>query len=70
MFSDIYRNSTEKNREICQRAISELSKTENRIEKLLLVRFYCCFCLARSSRNGSLFLGLIALSQFILKIMS
>ena len=39
MFSDIDRNSTEKNREICQRAISELSKTENRIEKFLLVRF-------------------------------
>ena len=43
MFSDIYRNSTEKNREICQRAISELSKTEDRIEKLLLVPFLLLF---------------------------
>ena len=43
MFSDIYRNSTEKNWNIYERAISELSKTENRIEKLLLVRFLLLF---------------------------
>ena len=43
MFSDIYRKSTENNREVGQRAISELSKTENRIEKLLLVRFLLLF---------------------------
>ena len=70
MFSDIYRNSTKKNRKICERAISELSKTENRIQKLLLVCFNCCFCLARSSKNDSLFLGHIALSQLMLKIVS
>ena len=29
-----------KNRAICERAISELSKTENRIEQLLLVLFF------------------------------
>ena len=30
----------------------------------------CCFCLVRSTKNDSLFLGHIALSQPILKIMS
>ena len=42
MFSDIYRKAL-KNRKICERAISELSKSENRIEKLLLVRFLLLF---------------------------
>ena len=46
MFSDIYRDSTEKNRKICERDIPELSKTENRIEKLLLVRFLLLFLLS------------------------
>ena len=32
--------------------------------------FYCCFCLARLSKNDSLFLSHIALSQLILKIVS
>ena len=32
--------------------------------------FYCCFCLARSMKNDSLFLGHIALFQPMLKIMS
>ena len=55
---------------MCYKAISYLSETENRIEKLPLVHFYCCFCLAQSTKNDSLFLGHIALSQPILKIMS
>ena len=39
MFSDIYRNSTKKT----GKYVKELSKTENRIEKLLLVRFLLLF---------------------------
>ena len=42
MFSDIYRNSTEKTEKYVMDdgwAISELSKTENRIEILLLFLF-------------------------------
>ena len=70
MFSDIYRNSIEKNRKICQRAISELSKTENRIEKFLLVRFSLLFLFSPIVENDLLFLGHIALSQLVLKIMS
>ena len=42
MFSDIYRNSTEKTGKYVKE-LSELSKTENRIEKLLLVRFLLLF---------------------------
>ena len=41
MFSDIYINSTKKTGKYL--AISELSKTENRIEKLLLVHFLLLF---------------------------
>ena len=69
MFSDIYRNSPEKQK-ICERTFSELSKTENRIEKLLLVRFLLLFLFSPIVENDSLFLGHIALSQLILKIMS
>ena len=59
-----------KKQKICIRAISELPKSENRIEKLLLVRFYCLFCLARLSKFYVRFLGHNALSQFRLKLLS
>ena len=51
------------NRKICHKAISKLPITENRIEKLLLVRFLL-------SKNNSFVLGHIALSHPILKIMT
>ena len=59
-----------KNRIICQRAISELSKTENRIEKLLLVRFLLLFLFSPIVEKWLIVLGHIALSQLMLKIMS
>ena len=70
MFSAIYRYRTTKTGKYVKEQFLSYPKTENTIEKLLLVRFYCCFCLARSLKNDSLFLGHIALSQPIVKIMS
>ena len=46
-----------KNRKICLKAISELSTTKNRIGKLILDRFYRCFCLDRYLQYYA-FLGL------------
>ena len=65
MFSDIYRNSAENT----GKYVEDLSLTFPKLKTELFV-FYCCFCLARSSKNDSLFLGNIALSQLILKIVS
>ena len=59
-----------KNRKICQGAVSELPTSENRIKRLLLVRFYCLFCLGQLSKLYAFFLGHIALSQPLFKILS
>ena len=37
--------------------ICKLPLTENRIEKLRLIRFYSFFCLGRLSKNYEFFLG-------------
>ena len=71
MFSAIYRYSTKKIAEyVKERAISKLPKTENRIEKLLLVHLLLLFLFIPIVENDLLLLGHIALSQSILKIMS
>ena len=59
-----------KNGKIYQKYVSKLPITENRIEKLLLNRFYCRFCSGRWSKNFLFFLGHISISQPILNIMS
>ena len=70
MFSDIYRNSTEKiEKYVKERSLSFL-KLKTELKNSYWFLFYCCFCLARLSKNDSLFLGHIALSQLILKIVS
>ena len=69
MFSDIYRNSTEKT----GKYVKELSLSFPKLKTELKNSYwfvFCCFCLAQSSKNDSLFLGHIALSQLILKIVS
>ena len=70
MFSDIYRNSTEKTGKYVKELSLSFPKLKTELENSHWFVFYCCFCLARSSKNDSLFLGHIALSQFMLKIMS
>ena len=70
MFSDIYRNSTEKTGQYVKELSLSFSKLKTELKKSYWFVFYCCFCLARSSKNDSLFFGYIALSQLILKIVS
>ena len=70
MFSDIYRNSTEKNGKYVKELSLSFPKLKTELKNSYWFVFYCGFCLARSSRNDSLFLGHIVLSQFILKTMS
>ena len=70
MFSDIYRNSTEKTEKYVKELSLSFPKLKTELKNLYWFVFYCCFCLARSLKNDLLFLGHIALSQLILKIMS
>ena len=70
MFSDIYGNSTERTRNYVQELSLSFPKLKTELKNSYWFVFYCCFCLARSSKNDSLFLGHIALSQLILKIVS
>ena len=70
MFSGIYRNSTEKTGKYVKKLSLSFPKLKTELKNSYWFDFYCCFCLARSSKNDSLFLGHIALSQLILKIMS
>ena len=70
MFSGIYRNSTEKTGNYVKELSLRFPKLKTELKNSYWFVFYCCFCLARSSKNDSLFLGHIALSQLILKIMS
>ena len=67
MFSDIYRNSTEKTGKYVKELSLSYPKLKTELKNSYWFVFYCCFCLAR---NDSLFLGHIALSQLILKIVS
>ena len=69
MFSDIYRNSTEKTGKHVKELSLSFPKQKTELKNSYWFVFYCCFCLARSS-NDSLLLGHIALSQLILKIVS
>ena len=70
MFSDIYRNSTEKTGKCVKELSLSFPKLKTELTTSYWFVFYCRFCLARSSKNDSLFLGHIALSQLILKIVS
>ena len=69
MFSDIYRNSTEKTGRYVKELSLSFPKLKTELKSSYWFVFYCCFCLARSSKNDS-FLGYIALSQLILKIVN
>ena len=70
MFLDIYRNSNEKTGKYVKQLSLSFPKLKTELKNSHWFVFYCCFCLARSSKNDSLFLGHIALSQLILKIVS
>ena len=70
MFSDIYRNSTEETGKYVKALSLSFPKPKTELKNSYWFVFYCCFCLARSSKNDWLFLGHIALSQLMLKIMS
>ena len=70
MFSDIYGNSTEKKLRILKELSLSFPKLKTKLKNSYWFVFYCCFCLARSSKKDSLFLGHIALSQLMLKIVS
>ena len=70
MFSDIYRNNTEKTGKYVKELSLSFPKLKTKLTISYWLVFYCCFCLARSSKNDLLFLGHIALSQLILKIVS
>ena len=70
MFSDIYRKSTKENGKYVKELSLSFPKLKTELKNSYLFVFYCCFCLAHWSKNDSLFLGHIALSQLILKIVS
>ena len=70
MFSAIYRYSTKDTGEYVKELSLSFPKLKTELKMPTGSFFYCCFCLASSSKNDSLFLGHIALSQPILKIMS
>ena len=70
MFSNIYRNSTEKTGKYVKELFLSFPKLKTELKNSYRFVFYRCFCLARSSKNDSLFLGHIALCQLILKIVS
>ena len=70
MFSDINRNSTEKTEKYLKELARSFPKLKTELKNSYWFVFYCCVCLARSSKNDSLFLGHIALSQLMLKIVS
>ena len=70
MFSDIYRNGTKKPGKYVKELSLSFPKLKTELKISYWFVFYCCFCLARSSKIDSLFLGHIALSQLILKTVS
>ena len=70
MFSDIYRNRTKKTGKYIKELSLSFPKLKTELKNSYWFVFYCCFCLAQSSKNDWLFLGHIALSQLILMIMS
>ena len=70
MFSDIYRNSTEKSGQYVKELSLSFPKLKTELKNSYWFVFHCCFGLAQSSKNDLLFLGHIALSQLVLKIMS
>ena len=70
MFSDIYRNSTEKTGKYVKEVSLSFPKLKTELKNSYWFILYCCFCLAQSSKNDPLFLGHIALSQLIPKIVS
>ena len=70
MFSAIYRYSTRKTREYLKELSLSFPELKTELKNSYLLIFYCCFCFAQLTKNDSLFLGHIELSQPILKIMS
>ena len=70
MFSAIYRYNTTKTEKYVKELSLTFLKLETELKNSYCFVFYCRFCLARSSKNDLFFLGHIALSQPILKIMS
>ena len=69
-FRQFLDKALQKQEKIYSRTISELPITENRIEKLLLVRFLLSCLFSQIVANDCFFLSHIALSQPVLKIMS
>ena len=70
MFSAIYGYSTKKTGEYVIELSLSFPKLKTELKNSHWFILYRCFCLARSTKNDSLFLGHIALSELILKIMS
>ena len=70
MFSAIYRYSTTKTGKYVKELSLSVLKLKTELKNSYWFVFYCRFCLAQSLKNDSFFVGHIALSQPILKIMS
>ena len=71
MFSNNFRYSTTKTgKYVKELQVSELPLTENRVQKLLLVRFLLLLLFRQMVENCAFFLGQIAISQPVLKIRS
>ena len=70
MFLNNFRyNTTKTGRYVKELALS-FPKLKTESKNSFWFDFYCCFCLGRWSKNYAFFLGKIAISQPVLKIMS
>ena len=69
MFLAIYKNITKTGQYVKELTLS-FPKLKTELKNSYWFIFYCRFCLARLLKNDLLFLGHIALSQHMLKIMS
>ena len=70
MFWAIYRYNTTKTEEYVIELFLSFPKLKTELKNSHWFIFYCCFCLARSMKNDSLFSGHIGLCQPTLKILS
>ena len=70
MFSTIYRYSTTKTGKYVKELSLGFPKLKTELKNAYWFVFYCRFCLAQLLKNDLFFLGHIAFSQPVLKIMS
>ena len=70
MFSTCSRQSTAKHGKYVKELSLSFPKLKTEFKNSYWFVFYCRFCLTKLLKNDSIFLGHIALSQLMLKIMS